>query len=64
MENEVCKSGVYGSTKSQIEISSEHEPYSLKKLKLSIPLLAKLDALSQKSLKQEFNRSNTIYSVL
>lgn len=33
MENEVCKSGVYGSTKSQLEISSEHEPYFLKKAK-------------------------------
>lgn len=64
MENEVCKSGVYGSTKSQLKISSEHEPYFLKKLRLSISILTKLDALSQKTLKQEFNRSNTIYSVL
>lgn len=52
------------STKSQLEISSEHETYSLKRLRLSIPLPTKLDALSPKSLKQEFNRSNTIYSVL
>lgn len=64
MENVVCKSGVYGSTQSQLEISSEHETYSLKKLRFSFSLLRKLDALSQKTLKQEINRSNTIYPVL